>query len=101
MLALKQRGATPQGHREHRRRAGRARLPARADRVGEHRPSRRPSIKGCTEQLPNARITFDKFHVVWHANAAVDRMRRIEQRTDRVAQRHALVAAEGSFAPSP
>lgn len=39
-------------------------------------------IKGCTEQLPNARITFDKFHVVWHANAAVDKMRRIEQRTD-------------------
>jgi transposase len=37
-------------------------------------------IKGCTEQLPNARITFDKFHVIWHANAAVDKMRRIEQR---------------------
>lgn len=40
-------------------------------------------IKGCTEQFPNARITFDKFHVVWHASTAVDRMRRIEQRTDR------------------
>lgn len=40
-------------------------------------------IKGCTEHLPNARITFDKFHVVWHANAAVDKMRRIEQRTDK------------------
>ena len=38
-------------------------------------------IKGVTEALPNARITFDKFHVVWHANAAVDKMRRIEQRT--------------------
>ena len=40
-------------------------------------------IKGCAEQLPNARITFDKFHVVWHANTAVDKMRRIEQRTDK------------------
>jgi len=40
-------------------------------------------IKGCTEHLPNARITFDKFHVVWHANAAVDKMRRIEQRSDK------------------
>jgi len=40
-------------------------------------------IKGCTEQLPNARITFDKFHVVWHAKAAVDKMRRIEQRSDK------------------
>ena len=40
-------------------------------------------IKGCTEELPNARITFDKFHVIGHANAAVDKMRRIEQRTDK------------------
>ena len=38
-------------------------------------------IKGVSEELPNARITFDKFHVVWHANAAVDKMRRNEQRT--------------------
>ena len=40
-------------------------------------------IKGCAEHLPEARITFDKFHVVWHASTAVDRMRRIEQRTDK------------------
>ena len=40
-------------------------------------------IKGCTAQFPNGRITFDKFHVVWHAGFAVDKMRRIEQRTDR------------------
>jgi len=39
-------------------------------------------VKGVTEQLPNARITFDKFHVIAHASAAVDRMRRLEQRTD-------------------
>lgn len=39
-------------------------------------------IKGCTEALSKARITFATFHVVWHANAAVDKMRRIEQRTD-------------------
>lgn len=39
-------------------------------------------IKGCAEHLPLARVTFDKFHVIWHANAAVDRTRRIEQRTD-------------------
>lgn len=40
-------------------------------------------IKGVTEELPNARITFDKFHVIWHASTAVDKMRRIEQRTDK------------------
>ncbi|MBX3668777.1 MAG: ISL3 family transposase [Rhodocyclaceae bacterium] len=39
-------------------------------------------IKGVTEQLPSARITFDKFHVIAHASSAVDRMRRIEQKHD-------------------
>jgi len=39
-------------------------------------------IKGVTEELPNARITFDKFHVIAHANTAVDKTRRIEQRSD-------------------
>ncbi len=39
-------------------------------------------IKGVSQALPNARITFDKFHVVWHASVAVDKMRRLEQRTD-------------------
>jgi len=40
-------------------------------------------INGCAAHLPNAHITFDKFHVIWHASAAVDKMRRIEQRTDK------------------
>ena len=40
-------------------------------------------IKGVSSELPNAQITFDKFHVVGHANTAVDKTRRIEQRTDK------------------
>jgi transposase len=58
-------------------------------------------IKGVTEQLPNARITFDKFHVVWHANAAVDRMRRIEQRSDKSLKglRWALLKDRASLRP--
>jgi transposase len=32
--------------------------------------------------LPNARITFDKFHVLAHASLALDKTRRIEQKTD-------------------
>lgn len=39
-------------------------------------------IKGVTAHLPQATITFDKFHVIAHASTAVDTMRRIEQRTD-------------------
>jgi len=39
-------------------------------------------IKGVTEHLPNARITFDKYHVVAHASAALDQTRRAEQKSD-------------------
>lgn len=39
-------------------------------------------ITGCAEHLPNARITFDKFHVIAHASAALDKTRRIEQKAD-------------------
>jgi transposase len=39
-------------------------------------------ISGVTNNLPNARITFDKFHIISHANDAVTEMRRIEQKTD-------------------
>lgn len=39
-------------------------------------------IKGVTEHLPNARITFDKFHVIAHASSALDKTRRIEQKSD-------------------
>lgn len=39
-------------------------------------------IKGVTHYLPSARITFDKFHVIAHANTAVEKTRRIEQKID-------------------
>jgi len=39
-------------------------------------------IRGVTDHLPNARITYDKYHVVAHASAAVDQTRRQEQRND-------------------
>ena len=39
-------------------------------------------ISGVSEHLPNAQITFDKFHVISHASEAIDQMRRIEQKLD-------------------
>lgn len=39
-------------------------------------------LKGVADHLPNASITFDKFHVVAHASTAVDRTRRLEPKTD-------------------
>ncbi len=40
------------------------------------------SIKGVGTHPPGARITFDTFPVIARASTAVDRMRRIEQKTD-------------------
>lgn len=59
-------------------------------------------IKGVTEHLPAARVTFDKFHVVWHASTAVDTMRRIEQRTDKSLKglRWALLKDRSLLTPS-
>jgi transposase len=37
-------------------------------------------VKGVTGQLPNASITFDKFHVVSLVNDAVDEVRRLERK---------------------
>ena len=39
-------------------------------------------IKGVDEHLPDARVTFDKFHVVAHASKALDGVRRAQQKTD-------------------
>jgi transposase len=38
-------------------------------------------IKGISEHLPQARMTFDKFHVVAKLNEAVDEVRRVEAKT--------------------
>lgn len=39
-------------------------------------------IKGVEENLPNAEITFDKFHVIKIINEAVDEVRRQESKTN-------------------
>lgn len=59
-------------------------------------------IRGVSEHLPNARITFDKFHVVAQASQAVDRTRRLEQRTNPALKgmRWKLLRAPTSLHPS-
>jgi len=39
-------------------------------------------LKGVEAHLPNARVTFDKFHVIAHASHALDLTRRAEQKRD-------------------
>jgi len=41
-----------------------------------------PFIKGIAENLPNAAVTFDKFHAVKIVNDAVDQVRRGEQKSE-------------------
>lgn len=36
-------------------------------------------ISGCTNHLPNAAITFDKFHVIKEVNKAMDELRKLER----------------------
>ena len=40
--------------------------------------------KGVTEMLPQARINFDRFHVIALANEAMDAVRRDKMRAQRV-----------------
>lgn len=48
--------------------------------------------KGVGQSLPNARISYDRFHVVALANAAMDEVRREEMRTSAAAVREAVGA---------
>ena len=45
-------------------------------------------IKGVRETLPNAKITFDKFHVLKLINEAVDQVRREEAVTQPLLKKH-------------
>ena len=47
-------------------------------------------IKGIAESLPDAAITFDKFHAVKLINDAVDQVRRAEQKGPKPAARHPI-----------
>lgn len=47
-------------------------------------------IAGAKEHCQNARVVFDKFHVLAHVNEAVDEVRRVESRLGPAASRDAL-----------
>ncbi|MBA2638497.1 MAG: transposase [Nocardioidaceae bacterium] len=38
-------------------------------------------VRGINDQLPNAEITFDRYHIVAQLNTAVDDVRKVERRT--------------------
>ena len=59
-------------------------------------------IKGVTQSLPNAKITFDKFHVVKLINEAVDQVRRAEAKTQPILKksRYAILKNEENLTPT-
>jgi len=59
-------------------------------------------IKGITENLPNACITFDKFHVIKLINKAVDQVRREEAQTQPILKksRYAVLKNEQNLTPT-
>jgi transposase len=48
-------------------------------------------IKGIGEHLPNAIITFDKFHIIKIINEAVDKVRKEEQKTNPILKKSRYV----------
>lgn len=45
-------------------------------------------ISGCTDYLPNAAITFDKFHVTKEVNKAMDELRKLERKGNDLLKGH-------------
>jgi len=43
-----------------------------------------PKIKGVKKELPKAKITFDKFHIIKIINKAVDKVRKAEVKENEI-----------------
>ncbi len=57
--------------------------------------------KGVREELPNADVVFDKFHVVAQVNGAVDAVRRLEARSDDAAVTEPLKKSQWLWRKNP
>lgn len=56
-------------------------------------------ISGCREYLPQAAITFDKFHVIKEVNNAMDEVRRIERRGNDLLKGHKYTFLKSKLSP--
>lgn len=56
-------------------------------------------ISGCTNYLPNAAITFDKFHVVKEVNKAMDDLRRLERKGNDMLKNHRYTFLKNKLSP--
>lgn len=56
-------------------------------------------ISGCNTYLPNASITFDKFHVVKEVNKALDELRKLERRGNELLKGHKYTLLKSKLTP--
>ena len=56
-------------------------------------------ISGCNEYLPDASITFDKFHVVKEVNKAMDELRKLERRGNDLLKGHKYTFLKSRLTP--
>lgn len=56
-------------------------------------------ISGCNKQLPQADITFDKFHVVKEVNKAMDELRKLERKGNELLKNHKYTFLKSRLSP--
>ncbi len=56
-------------------------------------------IAGCRDYLPNAAITFDKFHVVKEVNKAMDELRKLERQGNQLLKGHKYTLLKSRLTP--
>jgi transposase len=56
-------------------------------------------IAGCRKYLPNAAVTFDKFHVVKEVNKAMDELRKLERRGNELLKGHKYTLLKSKLTP--
>jgi len=56
-------------------------------------------ISGCVNYLPNASITFDKFHVMKEVNKAMDELRKLERKGNNLLKGHKYTFLKNKLSP--
>ena len=56
-------------------------------------------ISGCGKYLPNAAITFDKFHVIKEVNKAMDELRKLERIGNNMLKKHKYTFLKNKLSP--
>lgn len=56
-------------------------------------------ISGCATYLPDAAITFDKFHVVKEVNKVMDKLRKLERQENQLLKGHKYTLLKNRLTP--